>query len=584
MIKEQKKKCEDIINLYNEKYNKDLEDLYHNVSELNDKEIYVREALAFWDHYYDPIELIFGMFVPLSFILFQMQGCEMEFFEFWRKSTYIAKENIINMTVSLSEIFNKNMTKEEVEKLLFIKNTEEGLTDFLATEKFRDISKYEYAFDIKRIIPDLEVEFDLPLREKYESVFHIKGIGLAMVQYFDNGENKINYTIENIKKEKNMSNNEELKLNLLILGQTGVGKSSLLNALVGKPVAKVRIGKPVTQEILEYETEIDGKKVVIYDSWGMEVGKEEKWNEIIGKALKEKAVEKDIKDWFHTVTYCIQAGGYKIQDFDIKIIKQFMEQKYNVIIALTKADQINEEQEREFIKIIKEEIKKETGQEINTIIPISANPEPKRGEKEASEPFGLPEYKAAILVSWRKIFIERIPLHIIEKLKKDIKDAKYRAPKEGNNMEKLAEEIKEYFKNIIKEALEKYIKENLKGYYKITVNILETSKSIDIKNFDFHGKIDDGNYINFDFSSIEDSIATILTAIVASPLFIIGVIGNLFQLINFNIKKSEKISEYTDKVIEKFINEISKKEFEDMIRKNIIETMNNIEKNIPKLN
>lgn len=185
MIKEQKKKCEDIINLYNEKYNKDLEDLYHNVSELNDKEIYVREALAFWDHYYDPIELIFGMFVPLSFILFQMQGCEMEFFEFWRKSTYIAKENIINMTVSLSEIFNKNMTKEEVEKLLFIKNTEEGLTDFLATEKFRDISKYEYAFDIKRIIPDLEVEFDLPLREKYESVFHIKGIGLAMVQYFD---------------------------------------------------------------------------------------------------------------------------------------------------------------------------------------------------------------------------------------------------------------------------------------------------------------------------------------------------------------------------------------------------------------
>lgn len=185
MIKEQKKKCEDIINLYNEKYNKDLEDLYHNVSELNDKERYVREALAFWDYYYDPIELIFGMFVPLSFILFQMQGCEMEFFEFWRKSTYIAKENIINMTVSLSEIFNKNMTKEEVEKLLFIKNTESGLTDFLATEEFRDIAKYEYASDIKRIIPDLEVEFDLPLREKYESVFHIKGIGLAMVQYFD---------------------------------------------------------------------------------------------------------------------------------------------------------------------------------------------------------------------------------------------------------------------------------------------------------------------------------------------------------------------------------------------------------------
>lgn len=434
---------------------------------------------------------------------------------------------IENIKLLAKEVFNKDITEEKAKKIF-----KEKIDDFIKNPK------------------------------KYKS---IEDIFWAIAKHFDN---------------------EELKLNLLILGKTGVGKSSLLNALVGKPVAKTNPVKPETQKILVYETEIDGKKVVIYDSWGMEVGEEEKWDEIIGKALKEKGVEKDIKDWFHSVTYCIQAGGHRIEDFDIKIIKQFMEEKYNVIIALTKADQINEEQEREFIKIIKEEIKKETGQEINTIIPISANPEPKRGEKEASEPFGLPEYKAAVLVSWRKIFIERIPLHIIEKLKKDIKDAKDRAPKEGKNMEKLAEEIKEYFKNIIKEALDKYIKENLKGYYKITVNILETSKSIDMKNFDFHGKIDDGDFFIdiLDFSSIEGSIASILAIIVASPLFIFGVISDLFQLIAFNIKKSEKISEYTDKVIEKLINEISKKEFEDMIRKIIIETMNNIEKNIPKLN
>ena len=35
-----------------------------------------------------------------------------------------------------------------------------------------------------------------------------------------------------------MSNNDELTLNLLILGQTGVGKSSLLNALSGKKLFK----------------------------------------------------------------------------------------------------------------------------------------------------------------------------------------------------------------------------------------------------------------------------------------------------------------------------------------------------------
>ena len=40
----------------------------------------------------------------------------------------------------------------------------------------------------------------------------------------NNKENKINNVVENTAKEKIMSNNDELTLNLLILGQTGVVK------------------------------------------------------------------------------------------------------------------------------------------------------------------------------------------------------------------------------------------------------------------------------------------------------------------------------------------------------------------------
>ena len=74
-----------------------------------------------------------------------------------------------------------------------------------------------------------------------------------------------------------MSNNDELTLNLLILGQTGVGKSSLLNALSGKKLFKTADDKekeekvkPTTPAgIFRQTVEIDGKKVNVYDSWGI---------------------------------------------------------------------------------------------------------------------------------------------------------------------------------------------------------------------------------------------------------------------------------------------------------------------------
>ena len=60
------------------------------------------------------------------------------------------------------------------------------------------------------------------------------------------------------------------KPNVLLVGGTGVGKSSLLNLCFGEQFAQTGIGKPVTEEIQKFSK--PDFPVVIYDTMGYEFG------------------------------------------------------------------------------------------------------------------------------------------------------------------------------------------------------------------------------------------------------------------------------------------------------------------------
>ena len=92
---------------------------------------------------------------------------------------------------------------------------------------------------------------------------------------FENMENDImNADINENEKSKLLKNVMRLKdnkINIMITGATGCGKSSTINALFDTEVAKVGVGvDPETMEIEKYELD----NLILWDTPGLGDGKE----------------------------------------------------------------------------------------------------------------------------------------------------------------------------------------------------------------------------------------------------------------------------------------------------------------------
>lgn len=191
--------------------------------------------------------------------------------------------------------------------------------------------------------------------------------------------------------------------NVAIIGQTGVGKSSLINYLYGENVAKTGVGNPVTANGFHaIEKEINGLPVTLFDSWGLEVGKEDQWREELESELKKRGVDQPADKWFHSVFYCIQAGGARFQPADSEIIRAFISKKYKVSVILTKCDQISEEEEDLLIDAIKKEIR-----DVKIISVCSVEKKTRAG---VSEPFGKEDVEKKAFEDFFDSLISRLPL------------------------------------------------------------------------------------------------------------------------------------------------------------------------------
>ena len=153
-------------------------------------------------------------------------------------------------------------------------------------------------------------------------------------------------------------------LNIMVVGKSGVGKSTLINSLFRGNFAETGLGRPVTSEIRKKVKK--DYPLAIYDTPGFELssGQQNKVKDEILDIISNGFTSKDINDAIHCIWYCVNVGGNRTFDeSEINWLKEFTSEnkvtQVPIIVVLTqaipkkKASEMKNHVEKENLDIIK---------------------------------------------------------------------------------------------------------------------------------------------------------------------------------------------------------------------------------------
>ena len=191
----------------------------------------------------------------------------------------------------------------------------------LAEKEFNELSRNWCVDEIK------EIDLEKIIKNCYDDLIKSENI-----------ENLIKENVKQLIKVL-IKENEIKHLNLQVIGKTGVGKSTLLNAIFREKLAEEKKGQPCTMETKCYES----KKydfIRIYDTRGIEISEDFNIDTVFNETLKEikkKCEENEPDDLIHCLLYCFTGTRFERDEAKIlvKLRKTYEGKKLPIILVLT---------------------------------------------------------------------------------------------------------------------------------------------------------------------------------------------------------------------------------------------------------
>src|SRR3954466_3049301 len=123
------------------------------------------------------------------------------------------------------------------------------------------------------------------------------------------------------------------RFNLPIFGKTGVGKSTLVNAIFGAEIAQTGIGEPVTRA--EHLYLHQSGTLGVLDTRGLEVGRD---NAALIAELKDYLHgmrRRPLAEQLHVAWYCVRAGDRRFEATEAEFVRALHDLGLPVILVLT---------------------------------------------------------------------------------------------------------------------------------------------------------------------------------------------------------------------------------------------------------